>query len=390
MDLIINQRKVRKIQDTTFSDNDQKIFQSFFNRLINANLITSYAKVTNQYLEENPLVVSVKRQGSTVDDLVLITVILDKDINQTVSPSIHKSNKDKLQHFYHIQFTPLGSQILSGGYWAEHAAAHYIDIALSKFSQLHDNCQYYLYRNVKTYLPSSLDKEIMENDVVVFIKSKTYVIESKRSKRAIDASQNMRHRHFLSNSKDCKYMTVLWDIDYDDIDNAIYSLNNLENSFYELLEHDFSLSLYNSLVRISCMCMITASDGRILFQDSNKELSELTFPKNPLQSGKSITESTIRDINEKTGLLISNLKNCGYVEWWNPINQLREMIILLKANTQISEIKKSNGTKMTWLKLDDIKEHQFSPDMQKILHAFLDDDILECYGIKNTDLQIIR
>ena len=374
-----------------FNDNDRRIIYSFIDRLKNAELVSSFAKVTKQYLIDNPHVVSCSQQGDTIGNLIPITVIMnasnDAFDNFPLGPKI---NKEQLVDFYHIQFTHLGSYVLSGGYWAEHVTAHYLDIALNKFSTNHNNCDYYLYRNVKTYLSNEPQKTVMENDVVVFIKSRTYVIESKRSIKSISAEENLRHRHLLSNAKDCKYITVCWDINYDDIENSIYSLDNLPNSFLSLLERDLENTEQQPIFHLYSMCMITAPNGKVLVQyQSNLKHELIIFPRGKVESGESIIASTIHTIKKKTGLIISKLKNCGYIEWYNPKNKARCLIVLLKTNTFTGEITTSENTKLTWMTLDELKKSNMIPNLEKCLRVFLDDNIPECFGISGNDLQIV-
>ena len=68
------------------------------------------------------------------------------------------------------------------------------------------------------------------------------------------------------------------------------------------------------------MCMIEdTATGRVLVQHRLAKPTNpwcgLTFPGGHVEAGESITASTVREIREKTGLTVSNLRQCSVVEW---------------------------------------------------------------------------
>ena len=76
-------------------------------------------------------------------------------------------------------------------------------------------------------------------------------------------------------------------------------------------------------VTLCNMCMIEdTATGRVLVQHrlpkATNPWSGLTFPGGHVETGESITASTVREIREETGLTASNLRMCGVVEWEVP------------------------------------------------------------------------
>ena len=75
------------------------------------------------------------------------------------------------------------------------------------------------------------------------------------------------------------------------------------------------------------MCMMMDVDGRVLVQERlpkpTNPWSGLTFPGGHVEPGETVVASIIREVQEETGLTISNLENCGYIQWYNEKKQKR-------------------------------------------------------------------
>ena len=82
------------------------------------------------------------------------------------------------------------------------------------------------------------------------------------------------------------------------------------------------------------MCMITDAQGRVLVQERlpkpSNPWSGLTFPGGHVEPGEAVVASVIREVQEETGLTVSNLQNCGYIQWYNPIKQSQYFVFLFK------------------------------------------------------------
>ena len=65
------------------------------------------------------------------------------------------------------------------------------------------------------------------------------------------------------------------------------------------------------------MCMVMDAEGRVLVQERlpkpSNPWSGLTFPGGHVEPGETVVASVIREVQEETGLTVSNLQNCGYI-----------------------------------------------------------------------------
>ena len=70
------------------------------------------------------------------------------------------------------------------------------------------------------------------------------------------------------------------------------------------------------------MCMISDREGRVLVQNRlpkpTNPWSGLTFPGGHVEPGETVVASVIREVREETGLTVSDLRSCGYIQWYNP------------------------------------------------------------------------
>ncbi len=84
------------------------------------------------------------------------------------------------------------------------------------------------------------------------------------------------------------------------------------------------------------MCLIEAPDGRVVIQHRlpkpDKAWSSLTFPGGHVESSENVTAATIREIEERTCLTVSDLRSCGFVEWWNPEKQSLIIVFLFRTD----------------------------------------------------------
>ena len=106
------------------------------------------------------------------------------------------------------------------------------------------------------------------------------------------------------------------------------------------------------------MCMITDSEGRVLVQErlpkSSNLWSGLTFPGGHVEPGETVVASVIREVREETGLTVSNLQNCGYIQWYNPVKKSQYFVFLFKTTTFSGELKDSIEGKVQWMTLDEM------------------------------------
>ena len=142
------------------------------------------------------------------------------------------------------------------------------------------------------------------------------------------------------------------------------------------------------------MCMITDSAGRVLVQERlpkpSNPWSGLTFPGGHVEPGETVVASVIREVQEETGLTVSNLQNCGYIQWYNPIKQSQYFVFLFKTNTFSGELTGSVEGSVKWMTLPEMLAGKLAPNMLKYLAVFQNENIPQAYGISGQGLKIIN
>lgn len=130
------------------------------------------------------------------------------------------------------------------------------------------------------------------------------------------------------------------------------------------------------------MCMIYDDSGNVLVQDRvNPDWPGISFPGGHVEAGESFTDSVIREVNEETGLTVSNLQMCGIKDWIND-DGTRYMVLLYKTNTFKGEIKSSDEGEVWWTSLEKIYNLKLADGMDQMLRLFLEDKLSEQFFYK--------
>ena len=133
--------------------------------------------------------------------------------------------------------------------------------------------------------------------------------------------------------------------------------------------------------------------GRVLVQDRvpkpSSSWSGLTFPGGHVEPGETVVASVIREVREETGLTVSNLQNCGYIQWYNPVKQSQYFVFLFKTSTFSGELKDSIEGKVKWMTVDEMLAGKLAPNMTKYLAVFQNETILQAYGISGQGLSVL-
>ena len=141
------------------------------------------------------------------------------------------------------------------------------------------------------------------------------------------------------------------------------------------------------------MCMITDAQGRVLVQERlpkpSNPWSGLTFPGGHVEPGETVVASVIREVQEETGLTVSNLQNCGYIQWYNPIKQSQYFVFLFKTSTFTGELTGSVEGKVKWMTLKEMLSGKLAPNMTKYLAVFQNENIPQAYGISGKGLNLV-
>lgn len=125
------------------------------------------------------------------------------------------------------------------------------------------------------------------------------------------------------------------------------------------------------------MCMVYDNKGNILVQDRlNSDWPGITFPGGHVEKNESFIESTIREVREETGLVVSNLKLCG-VKQFQTLKDERYIVFLYKTNCYQGEIKSSKEGKIFWIKAEDLSKYELAADFLELYKVFVDDSFSE-------------
>jgi len=152
--------------------------------------------------------------------------------------------------------------------------------------------------------------------------------------------------------------------------------------------------MFMGITELCNMCLIVSPDGRLLVQHrlpkKNTPWSGLTFPGGHIESGESIVDSVVREVKEETGLTVCALINCGYIQWFNPEKQSQYIVFLFRTSSFTGELKSFSEGKLEWMTLDEMRAGNLTPNMDRYLEVFFNDDVLQAYGISGTFLTAIH
>ena len=139
--------------------------------------------------------------------------------------------------------------------------------------------------------------------------------------------------------------------------------------------------------------MITDPEGRVLVQErlpkSSNPWSGLTFPGGHVEPGETVVASVIREVQEETGLTVSNLQNCGYIQWYDPVKQSQYFVFLFKTSTYTGDLKGSAEGNVKWMTLDEMLSGKLAPNMKQYLAVFQNEDIPQAFGIAGQGLKLV-
>ena len=139
--------------------------------------------------------------------------------------------------------------------------------------------------------------------------------------------------------------------------------------------------------------MVMDGSERVLVQERlpkpSNPWSGLTFPGGHVELGETVVASVIREVQEETGLTVSNLQNCGYIQWYNPVKQSQYFVFLFKTSTFSGELTGSVEGSVKWMTLEEMFAGKLAPNMTQYLAVFQNDNIPQAYGISGQRLKLV-
>jgi 8-oxo-dGTP diphosphatase len=88
-------------------------------------------------------------------------------------------------------------------------------------------------------------------------------------------------------------------------------------------------------------------------------------------------------------LTVSNLQNCGYSQWYNPIEKSQYFVFLFKTDTFSGELTGSREGNVKWMTLAEMLAGKLAPNMTKYLAVFQNENIPQAYGISGQGLNLV-
>lgn len=138
-------------------------------------------------------------------------------------------------------------------------------------------------------------------------------------------------------------------------------------------------------VELTNMCMIYDNQGNVLVEEKLVHNSKgLIFPGGHVESNESVADSMIREIQEETGLTISNLQFCGIKDWIE-FDGSRYMVFLYKTNTYSGNIQSSSEGEIFWMSLKELKKKETLWHLDMMLEIFEGNGVTELYFNRNLD-----
>lgn len=138
-----------------------------------------------------------------------------------------------------------------------------------------------------------------------------------------------------------------------------------------------------SSVRLTNMCMIyDEKTNQVLVQDRIKSWKGLAFPGGHIEDGESIIDSTIREVREETGLVISNLELCGIVYWFHEETKDKFMVFSYRTQTFSGELlQETDEGKLHWVDKEELSSLPLAEGLRERLPMFFDKAYSEGFGI---------
>lgn len=140
-------------------------------------------------------------------------------------------------------------------------------------------------------------------------------------------------------------------------------------------------------VELTCMCMVTDPVHRkVLVQDRKKNWKGICFPGGHIEDGEGLVEATIREVKEETGLIVSDLKACGVVHWFNDRTGDRYFVFHYKTETFHGElIPETEEGKVFWTDIDQLPHLALADGFQERLPMFFGDQFVEGFAVWSED-----
>ncbi len=129
-------------------------------------------------------------------------------------------------------------------------------------------------------------------------------------------------------------------------------------------------------VELTTLVMVEDADGYILMQDRlDPDWGGLCFPGGHIEPNESIVQAAIREVQEETGLTVSDLRLCGVKQF--PISGGRYLVFFYKTHSFSGTLRDSEEGRVLWLRREELPNYAMCSDLFQMLRLFDEDALSE-------------
>lgn len=132
-------------------------------------------------------------------------------------------------------------------------------------------------------------------------------------------------------------------------------------------------------VILTNMCMVC--DGtRVLVQDRvDPEWPGIVFPGGHVKPGEPFACSVVREVEEETGLTVSDLRLCGVKQWTHPKGLHRYVVLLYRADRFAGTLRDSDEGRVLWVEREALESCRLAEGFFEMLPVFEREDLTEMF-----------
>ncbi|WP_066186399.1 8-oxo-dGTP diphosphatase [Gracilibacillus timonensis] len=127
------------------------------------------------------------------------------------------------------------------------------------------------------------------------------------------------------------------------------------------------------------MCMIENEKGQILVQDRvNPNWPGLTFPGGHIEKEESFHDAVIREVEEETGLRISQPVLCGSKQFQTEADE-RYVVLFYHTTRFTGDVTSSDEGEVFWIDPHELENYILADGFLDMYKIFKDAQLSECY-----------